>query len=104
VIAEVVKPDDATYSLPKRCFLTPVVRDERAEFTPQQQRAFDRAFRKREAKLRREYAGMRRDLLDTVALAAQLLDRCRDRIGPDDQQMITEGLEAIRKEYQERRA
>lgn len=68
-------------------------------FTPEQQEAFDRAFRKREAKLRLEFEGTRKDLLDTAELTGQLLERCRDRMSVDDQRAISEGLAAIRKEY-----
>src|ERR1017187_5371120 len=72
---------------------------ERPHFNPAQQKAFDRAFARKEGKLRRELEAMRKDLLETVALTGQLLDRCRDRISVEDQRAIRSGLEAIRSEY-----
>jgi|ERR1017187_3550978 hypothetical protein len=75
---------------------------ERATFTAVQQKAFDRAFSRKEGKLRRELEAMRKDLLETVALMAQLLERCRDRISRQDATAITTGLCAIEREYQQR--
>lgn len=69
-------------------------------FTPDQQKAFDKAFAKREAKIRGEFEQMRTDLLETIALTGQLLDRCRDRISAEDQRAIRSGLQAIWTEYQ----
>lgn len=75
----------------------------RVEFTPEQQEAFDRAFRKREAKLRREFEKMRADLLDTAEVTSQLLNRCKDRISLEDARAIRAGLKAIWFEYQEKK-
>ncbi|MGB9072735.1 MAG: hypothetical protein WCC22_08685 [Terriglobales bacterium] len=72
-------------------------------FTAEQQEIFNRAFAKRERKVRAEYESMRRDLLETVALLEQLLPRCRDRIGIEDQRAILNGVNAIRLEYEEHR-
>lgn len=74
-------------------------RRSRAQFTPEQQLVFNRAFAKREAKLRRELEPMRRDLLETCALTAQLLGRCLDRISQGDALAITTGLREIEREY-----
>lgn len=72
-------------------------------FTPAQQRIFDRALAKQKGKLRRELDGMRRDLLETVALTGQLLKRCSDRISRQDATAITTGLREIEREYRQRR-
>jgi hypothetical protein len=77
----------------------PSCRSMRPQLTPEVQKIFDRAFGKKEGKLRRELEMMRRDLLETTALTGQLLDRCRDRISLEDQRAIRSGLEAIRSEY-----
>jgi hypothetical protein len=76
----------------------PVTREarERAVFTPEQQKAFDRAFRKREAKLRRHYAD---DMLDMADLLTQLLVICGERIELNERNEISKELEEIRKEY-----
>jgi hypothetical protein len=74
----------------------------RAHFTPDQQKVFDRAFAKREAKIRGQYERMRKDLFDTCALTLQLLERCGDRMSIEDQRAILTGLNAIRLEYEER--
>jgi hypothetical protein len=74
----------------------------RVHFTTDQQKVFDRAFAKREAKIRGQYEPMRKDLLDTCALTAQLLERCGDRMSIEDQRAILNGLNAIRLEYEER--
>jgi hypothetical protein len=77
-------------------------RNNRAElFNPEQQQAFDKAFRKREAKIHREYESMLRDLRDTVEVTQHLLERCKDRIGLEDECLIRDGLQAIHDEYSE---
>jgi hypothetical protein len=73
---------------------------ERVRFTPDQQAVFDREWRKREAKIRRQYDGLRRDLLDTVAVTQQVLELCKDRISLDDEVAIRDGLREIQKEYE----
>jgi len=77
-------------------------RHDRVRFTPQQQEAFDKAFRRREAKLRQRYEPIIRDLMDTVEVTQQLLERCKDRICAEDQVAILDGLQAMRKEYGEK--
>ncbi|MFL6306893.1 MAG: hypothetical protein ACJ72H_25455 [Candidatus Sulfotelmatobacter sp.] len=72
---------------------------ERARFTPEQQEAFDRAFRKRERKLRGEYEAMRTDFFETIQITQQLLERCKDRISCEDECAIRDGLQAMRKDY-----
>jgi hypothetical protein len=89
-IAE-AQPDEALYR--------PTPRHERVRLTPEQQEAFDRAFRKREAKVRAESAAMRKDLLDTLEVTHQLLGFCSDRISVADQRAIRNELNAIRLAY-----
>lgn len=79
----------------------PKPREKRVPFTPEQQKTFDRAFARREAKIRHEQEAMRRDLFETVALTAQLLERCSDRVSLSDQRAIRSGLNAICLEYKE---
>ena len=74
---------------------------QRVRLTPEQQKVFDRAFSKRERKLRLEFDAMRKDLFETLALTTQLLERCGDLISLSDQRAIRSGLNAIRLEYQE---
>jgi hypothetical protein len=74
-------------------------RHERVRLTPEQQEAFDRAFRKREAKVRAESEAMRKDLLDTLEVTHQLLGFCSDRISVADQRAIRNELNAIRLAY-----
>jgi hypothetical protein len=77
--------------------------DRRPLFTPEQQKAFDRAFARREAKLRREHeaklALMRNDLSETVAIAKQLLERCADRVSREDAKTIRQGLMEIKEAH-----
>ncbi len=72
-------------------------------FNAEQQKRFDRAFGKREAKLRSEYepklARVIGDLLDTAGLLEQLLERCGDRLSPEDVTSIRRGIEEIRSEH-----
>jgi hypothetical protein len=74
-------------------------RHERVRLTPEQQKAFDRAFRKREAKVRAESAAMLKDLLDTCEVTHQLLGICSDRISVADQRAIRTELNDIRLAY-----
>jgi len=74
-------------------------RNTRVTLTPEVQEVFDRAFRKREAKIRREYEAMRRDFIESLEVMGQLLERCKDRISVEDECLIRDGLKAMRKEY-----
>jgi len=71
-------------------------------FTEEQQKAFDRAFAKRERKLRAEYDPLLRDLLDLAEVVRHLLVRCKDRISLEDECSIRDGLQAICREHGER--
>ena len=84
-------------------FYRPATRRLEPLFNPEQQKAFDKAFRKREAKIRAEYEPMLRDLLDTVEVTQQLLERCKDRISTEDECSIRDGLQAIRRDHVEKR-
>jgi hypothetical protein len=84
---------------PDEAFYRPTPQHERARFTPEQQEAFDRAFRKRERKLRGEYEAMRTDFFETIQITQQLLERCKDRISVEDECAIRDGLQAMRKDY-----
>jgi hypothetical protein len=72
-------------------------------FNFHQQKAFDRAFAKREAKLRAEYeeklSRSNADLLETVTLAYRLLKKCDDRMSRTDAREIEVGLLEITREY-----
>lgn len=72
-------------------------------FTEEQQKRFDRAFGKREAKLRAEYeqkiARMTIDLLDAADLLRQLLPICQGRIDPQTAAQIQRGVNDIQLEY-----
>lgn len=72
-------------------------------FNAEQQRAFDRAFKRREKKLRNEYesklAAAIRDLLQTAVIAQQLLNRAKDRVSREDFISIRTGLQEISDEY-----
>jgi hypothetical protein len=74
-------------------------RHERVRLSPEAQQAFDRAFRKREAKIRAESAAMLKDLLDTCEVLHQLLGICSDRISVADQRAIRNALNDIRLAY-----
>ena len=89
-VAEVEQVHDKLYRPPK---------PERLTFTAEQQKVFDRAFSKREAKLRREADAMRKDLLDTIGVTHQLLGICSDRISVADERAIRGGLNDIRLAY-----
>jgi len=91
--AEVEEAQDEAFYRPSK--------PQRVIFTPEQQKVFDRAFAKRERKLRVEFDAMRKDLFETVALTGQLLERCSDRISLSDQRAIRSGLNAICLEYEE---
>jgi hypothetical protein len=72
-------------------------------FDEDQQKAFDRAFHKREGKLRAEYEEKSSrsisDLLETVTLAYRLLKKCDDRMSRTDAREIEVGLLEITREY-----
>src|SRR5581483_4437162 len=53
-------------------------------FNAQQQLAFDKAFTRRERKVRAEYQGVLTDLFETVGIAKELLARCKDRLSVED--------------------
>jgi hypothetical protein len=74
-------------------------RPQREKLSTEQQKAFDRAFAKREAKLRRQFEQMRTDLLETVGLCDQLLQRCADRLSAEDARAVRMGLNAIKIEH-----
>ena len=80
--------------------LCPRPRPERVRLTPEVQEIFDRAFRKRERKIRGEYEVMKKDFFETIEVTTQLLERCKDRISVEDECAIRDGLQAMRKEYQ----
>jgi adenine C2-methylase RlmN of 23S rRNA A2503 and tRNA A37 len=71
--------------------------------TEQQQEWFNRAFKKKEAKLRAEYeeklSRSNADLLETVTLAYRLLKKCDDRMSRADAREIEVGLLEITREY-----
>jgi hypothetical protein len=46
-----------------------------------------------------KYNAARRDLLDTVSIAWQLLSRCEKQLAPVDVAVITGGLSAIEREH-----
>jgi len=71
-------------------------------FSEEQQRVFDRAFAKRERKLRAEYDLILRDLLELAEVVRHLLVRCKDRISAEDECSISDGLQAIRREVERR--
>lgn len=72
-------------------------------FSPEQQKAFDRAFGKREAKIRQQCEerlhSVIQDLLELAALTEQILSRCQD-LDPQDAEDIRHGLQEIRSEYE----
>jgi argininosuccinate lyase len=94
----------AVIDSPSEAFYRPKFAKREPLFNAEQQKAFDKAFAKRERKLREEYGRMREDLLDTVAVTAQLLEICRDRVSVEDESSIRDGLVEIKREYQEKRA
>lgn len=73
---------------------------ERPHFTPVQQKAFDRAFAKREAKLRAEFAALegklRNDIMEMVWACEQLLFK---KLSPQHAQEIARGVDQIKREY-----
>jgi hypothetical protein len=81
-------------------FYRPSKRKREPLFNQEQQDAFDKAFSRRERKIRGEYEAMRRDFFDTIEVMAQLLERCKDRISLEDECMIRDGIQAMRKEYE----
>jgi hypothetical protein len=68
-------------------------------FNHEQQEAFDKAFSRRERKIRGEYEAMRRDFFETIEITQQLLERCKDRVSVEDECAIRDGLQAMRSEY-----
>jgi hypothetical protein len=72
-------------------------------FDEDQQKAFDKAFAKRGAKLKCEHeasmALVVADLLETVTLAYRLLKKCDDRMSRTDAREIEVGLLEITREY-----
>jgi hypothetical protein len=72
-------------------------------FNEAQQKAFEKAWSKRERKLHADYAGVLRDLIDTVGLTMQLLERCKDRLSVEDEVAIRDGLIAIGNQYGDRK-
>jgi len=71
-------------------------------FNAQQQLAFDKAFTRRERKVRAEYQGVLTDLFETVGIAKELLARCKDRLSVEDQVAILDGLEGIRRDWEKK--
>ena len=73
---------------------------ERPHFTPVQQKAFDRAFAKREAKLRAEFAARgahcRNDIAELCWACEQLLFK---KLSPQHAQEIARGVDQIKREY-----
>src|ERR1019366_2216704 len=73
---------------------------ERPHFNPVQQRAFDRAFSRREAKLRAEFAALegklRNDIMEMVWACEQLLFK---KLSPQHAQEIARGVDQIKREY-----
>jgi hypothetical protein len=68
-------------------------------FNQEQQKAFDKAFSRRERKIRAVSEAMRKDLLDTLEVTHQLLGICGDRIAVADQRAIRNELNNIRLAY-----
>ena len=71
-------------------------------FNDEQQKAFTKAWSKRERKLHAAYAGVLRDLFETVDIAKQLLTRCTDRLSVEDQVAILDGFEGIRRDWEKK--
>jgi hypothetical protein len=69
-------------------------------FNQEQQEKFDKAFSRRERKLRAEYHGVLTDLFETVGIAEQLLQRCKGLISVEDQVAILDGFQGIRRDWE----
>lgn len=95
-----VTPNEQAFYRPE---LTTEFKPKEPLFNAEQQKRFDKAFGKREAKLRAEYeqkiSRLTVDLMDTTGLLEQLLSRSLDRLSPEDAAVIRRGIEEIRKEH-----
>jgi hypothetical protein len=96
------QPQATTVEQPKpdEVFYRPSRRNDRVRFTPEMQAVFNREWGKKEAKLRSEYAGVLRDLFETVDIAKQLLSRCKDRLSVEDQVALLDGMEGIKRDWE----
>lgn len=89
----------------------PEVNEERvATFTDAQQALFNKAFRRREAKLRREYEAKitelrgdlteaRRDVLELAETFREFLPKLHGRITVEQEAMLLDGLAELFKDY-----